>query len=82
MVHAGSRLLIMPLWFVVLGKMASVAREISCGEGVCVNFKLLEGYSAETSGGLLVCLPKEQAEWFCKEIKVRTCIYPITTLVA
>jgi len=25
------------------------------------NFKLQEGLSAETSGGLLVCLPKENA---------------------
>ena len=28
------------------------------------NFKLIEGFSAETSGGLLVCLPKDQAESF------------------
>ena len=28
------------------------------------NFRLIEGYSAETSGGLLVCLPKDQADSF------------------
>lgn len=32
-------------------------------------FKLLEGYSAETSGGLFVCLPKANAKKFCDEIE-------------
>eukprot|EP00808_Paulinella_micropora_P000461 g35936.t1 len=32
-------------------------------------FKLLQGYSAETSGGLLVCLPADKAEAFCKEMQ-------------
>ena len=33
-------------------------------------FKLLAGFSAETSGGLMVCLPSlEAAEAFCQEIK-------------
>eukprot|EP01096_Ripella_sp_DP13-Kostka_P003253 TRINITY_DN1470_c0_g2_i1.p1 TRINITY_DN1470_c0_g2~~TRINITY_DN1470_c0_g2_i1.p1 ORF type:complete len:316 (+),score=122.08 TRINITY_DN1470_c0_g2_i1:205-1152(+) len=33
-------------------------------------FKLLDGFSAETSGGLMVCLPSlEAAEAFCQEIK-------------
>eukprot|EP00746_Dinoflagellata_sp_MGD_P008067 gnl/MRDRNA2_/MRDRNA2_116082_c0_seq1.p1 gnl/MRDRNA2_/MRDRNA2_116082_c0~~gnl/MRDRNA2_/MRDRNA2_116082_c0_seq1.p1 ORF type:complete len:309 (-),score=58.65 gnl/MRDRNA2_/MRDRNA2_116082_c0_seq1:197-1123(-) len=31
-------------------------------------FKLREGYSAETSGGLLIALPASQAEGYCKEI--------------
>jgi len=34
-----------------------------------VNFKLLEGYSSETSGGLFICIPKEKALLFCKEIQ-------------
>eukprot|EP00054_Salpingoeca_dolichothecata_P013024 m.72455 g.72455 ORF g.72455 m.72455 type:complete len:322 (+) comp20255_c1_seq3:477-1442(+) len=34
-----------------------------------VSFKLVEGFSAETSGGLLVCLPKENVAAFCKEIE-------------
>jgi len=38
---------------------------LKCG----INFKLLEGYSAETSGGLLVCLPRENADAFCKELE-------------
>jgi len=32
-------------------------------------FKLMKGLSAETSGGLLVCLPPETAAAFCKEIE-------------
>jgi selenide,water dikinase len=33
------------------------------------NFKLLKGTSAETSGGMLICLPQEKAVQFCKEIE-------------
>ena len=33
------------------------------------NFRLTVGYSAETSGGLMVTLPQENAEAFCKEIQ-------------
>lgn len=32
-------------------------------------FSLLKGFSAETSGGLLICMPADQAEAFCKEIE-------------
>ena len=38
----------------VIAKMASVAK--ACGN----MFQLLQGHSAETSGGLLICLPREQ----------------------
>lgn len=34
-----------------------------------LNFKLREGFSAETSGGLLVCLPKKRALDFCQEMQ-------------
>jgi len=34
-------------------------------------FQLLTGYSAETSGGLLLSIPRENAELFCKEIEER-----------
>jgi len=34
-------------------------------------FQLLTGYSAETSGGLLLSIPREKAELFCKEIEER-----------
>lgn len=33
------------------------------------DFQLLKGYSAETSGGLLVCIPEEHAKAFCKELE-------------
>ncbi|KAI1285971.1 Inactive selenide, water dikinase-like protein [Halotydeus destructor] len=47
----------------VVSKMAAVAK--ACGN----MFKLTQGLSPETSGGLLVCLPREQAASFCKEIE-------------
>jgi len=33
-----------------------------------INFKLLDGFSAETSGGLFICLPREHADSFCKDL--------------
>lgn len=33
------------------------------------DFRLLKGYSAETSGGLLICMPEESAAAFCKELE-------------
>jgi len=38
---------------------------LQCG----IDFKLLEGYSAETSGGLLVSLPRDCAGAFCQELE-------------
>ena len=32
-------------------------------------FQLAQGNSAETSGGLLICLPREQAAAYCKDIQ-------------
>jgi len=47
----------------VIAKMASVAK--ACGN----MFQLLQGLSAETSGGMLICLPREQAAAYCKDIE-------------
>uniref|UniRef100_A0A8C4Q0X3 Selenide, water dikinase 1 n=2 Tax=Myxinidae TaxID=7762 RepID=A0A8C4Q0X3_EPTBU len=47
----------------VVAKMAAISK--ACGN----LFGLLQGTSAETSGGLLICLPREQAARFCAEIK-------------
>lgn len=47
----------------IIAKMAAVAK--ACGN----MFHLLQGLSAETSGGLLMCLPREQAAEFCKKIE-------------
>jgi len=47
----------------VIAKMAAVAK--ACGS----MFQLLQGNSVETSGGLLICLPREQAAAYCKDIE-------------
>jgi len=49
----------------VIAKMASVSKACS---SQCM-FGLLQGYSAETSGGLLIALPREQAAAFVKDIE-------------
>ncbi|XP_054274520.1 inactive selenide, water dikinase-like protein [Macrosteles quadrilineatus] len=46
----------------IIAHMAAVAK-------VRAHFKLLQGTSAETSGGLLICLPEERAAAFCADIK-------------
>uniref|UniRef100_A0A8C5XCI7 selenide, water dikinase n=1 Tax=Microcebus murinus TaxID=30608 RepID=A0A8C5XCI7_MICMU len=46
----------------ILAKMAAVSK--ATGQS-----GLLQGTSAETSGGLLICLPRDQAAHFCSEIK-------------
>lgn len=46
----------------IIAKMAAVSK--ACGN----MFGLLQGHSAETSGGLLIALPREQAAAFCKDI--------------
>lgn len=46
----------------IISKMVGVAK--ACG----IAFGLLQGSSAETSGGLLICLPRESAAAFCKDI--------------
>jgi len=43
--------------------MAAVTK--ACGN----IFQLLQGRSAETSGGLLICLSREQAQAFCNDIE-------------
>merc|ERR1712038_1226358 len=45
----------------VIAKMAAVGK--ACGN----MFQLAQGNSAETSGGLLTCLPREQAAAYCKD---------------
>lgn len=46
-----------------INKTAAIAK--TCGN----LFGLLQGTSAETSGGLLICIPREQAAKYCSEIK-------------
>ncbi|NXA44223.1 SPS1 dikinase, partial [Eudromia elegans] len=57
-----------PVTFVIhnlplLAKMAAVSKASGARWG------LLQGTAPETSGGLLVCLPREQAARFCAELK-------------
>lgn len=47
----------------IISKMASISK--ACGN----LFGLIQGHSAETSGGLLISFPREQAAAFCKEIE-------------
>jgi selenide, water dikinase len=47
----------------IIAKMAAVSK--ASGN----MFNLMQGLSAETSGGLLVALPREQAAAYCKEIQ-------------
>ncbi|CAK9295495.1 unnamed protein product [Gordionus sp. m RMFG-2023] len=47
----------------IIAKMAAVSK--ACGN----IFGLLHGKSPETSGGLLITLPREQAATFCKDIE-------------
>ena len=46
----------------IIAKMAAISK--TCGN----MFGLIQGTSAETSGGLLVALPREQAAAYCKDI--------------
>lgn len=43
--------------------VVKIARQCRC----VVNYRFEEGYSAETSGGLLIAMAKSDAEAFCKE---------------
>jgi len=47
----------------ILANMAAVSK--ACG----INFKLLDGYSSETSGGLLICLNKDVVQDFLMELQ-------------
>uniref|UniRef100_A0A672N7V7 selenide, water dikinase n=1 Tax=Sinocyclocheilus grahami TaxID=75366 RepID=A0A672N7V7_SINGR len=47
----------------IISKMAAISK---AGGNL---FGLLQGTSSETSGGLLICLPREQAARFCAEMK-------------
>jgi len=46
-----------------------ISNMVKIAKGVGNMFQLMQGYSAETSGGLLMAISKEGAEGFIKEIK-------------
>ena len=47
----------------IIAKMAAIAK--ACGN----TFQMMQGNAVETSGGLLICLPREQAAAYCKDIE-------------
>ena len=49
----------------IIANMAVISQ--TCG----ISFGLLQGLSAETSGGLLIALPREQAAAYCKDIQAQ-----------
>ncbi|XP_033126190.1 selenide, water dikinase 1-like [Anneissia japonica] len=55
----------------VIGKMSSVAKPFAIQQFSAYGntFKLTHGISPETSGGLLIAFPREQAAAYCKEIE-------------
>jgi selenide,water dikinase len=42
---------------------------VAVNETIGNSFRLLDGFAAETSGGLLLCLPEANAEAFIKELR-------------
>lgn len=53
---------------IMLDKLPCIANTMQVNDDV-LNFRLRAGYSAETSGGLLICLPSmEIAEQYCQEL--------------
>ena len=48
--------------------IANMNRVADTAKAEGLNFKLVDGYSAETSGGLLVCLGPDNAIKFCEDI--------------
>lgn len=53
----------------VIAKMEKVARACETNKGCEMSYGLLQGQSCEVSGGLLICLPREQAAAYCKDME-------------
>jgi len=53
----------------VISKMELVASACETNEACKMNYGLLQGQSCEVSGGLLICLPREQAAAYCKDME-------------
>ena len=53
----------------VIHNLPIIAHMTMISQNCGINFGLLQGTSAETSGGLLIVLPREQATAYCKEIQ-------------
>lgn len=46
-----------------------IANTAKVEESGILDFRLIKGYSAETSGGLMICMREEDAVAYCKEIE-------------
>lgn len=46
-----------------------IAKTIEVESSGVLDFRLREGYSAETSGGLMICMPEEDAKAYCAELE-------------
>jgi len=46
-----------------------IANTVKVEQSGVLDFGLLQGYSAETSGGLMICMPEEDAKAYCKELE-------------
>jgi selenide, water dikinase len=56
---------------IVIDTLPCIAGTMAVND-VVLNFRLRSGYSAETSGGLLLCLPsRDLAEQYCRELQQR-----------
>jgi selenide,water dikinase len=53
----------------VIANMERVASVCEGSKGCGVSYGLKEGLASEVSGGLLICLPREQAAAFCKDME-------------
>lgn len=53
----------------VIHSLPFIKNVLSVAEAVNGKKKLLDGRAPETSGGLLICIPKDNADSFCKEIE-------------
>lgn len=45
-----------------------IANTVKVEQSGVMDFRLIKGYSAETSGGLMICMPEDDAVAYCKEL--------------
>ena len=53
----------------VIHTLPCIANTCKVEQSGILDFRLLKGYSAETSGGLMICMPEEDAIAYCKELE-------------
>jgi len=46
-----------------------IAKTAKVEQSGVLDFQLIKGYSAETSGGLMICMPEDDAVAYCKELE-------------